>query len=83
MAPLPGVGLGAVDIQEPPNAYIFKVDVPGLSKDDVKGALPDSVCNSAWFGMLVAMAVAEASLQASRPAPAVWLTRARRRAQCA
>ena len=39
IAPLPGVGLGAVDIQETPNAYLFKVDVPGLSKDDVKGAL--------------------------------------------
>lgn len=38
VAPLPGVGLGAVDIQETPNAYLFKVDVPGLSKDDVKGA---------------------------------------------
>jgi hypothetical protein len=40
VAPLPGVGLGAVDIQETPNAYIFKVDVPGLNKDDVKGAPP-------------------------------------------
>lgn len=40
MAPLPGVGLGAVDIQETPTSYIFKVDVPGLSKDDVKGAGP-------------------------------------------
>ena len=38
VAPLPGIGLGAVDIQETPNAYLFKVDVPGLSKDDVKGA---------------------------------------------
>ena len=38
MAPLPGIGLGAVDIQETPSAYVFKVDVPGLSKDDVKGA---------------------------------------------
>ncbi|KAK9825137.1 hypothetical protein WJX81_002849 [Elliptochloris bilobata] len=36
VAPLPGIGLGAVDIQETPNAYLFKVDVPGLSKDDVK-----------------------------------------------
>jgi len=72
VAPLPGVGLGAVDIQETPNAYIFKVDVPGLNKDDVKGAPPSlgflgSGCRftmacwgtGAWYGMLVAVALVE------------------------